>query len=269
MDDLAGRIAVVTGGGEGIGRGIAHALAGAGARVAIVDIDGDAAERVARELEGSRAFVADVSKLDAMTALADEVERELGPVTVLCNNAGVMLDGSLVDAPLSDWQWVLGVNLLGVVHGVEAFVPRIRANGGGHVVNTGSMAGLAPRLGSSLGIYSASKAAVVSFSEMLRAELAPQGIGVSVLCPSTVETRIWEADRNRPSELGAGRAVPKPERAAGAIGGMDVGPLVVRGILENRAYIFTSDDVRPRIEQRNATVFADVAAHEADRAAIG
>jgi NAD(P)-dependent dehydrogenase (short-subunit alcohol dehydrogenase family) len=124
------------------------------------------------------------------------------------------------------------------------------------------MAGLAPRLGSRLGIYSASKAAVVSYSEMLRAELAGEGIDVSVLCPSTVNTRIWEADRNRPEEFGHGRPVPRPERIAGAIDGMAVGPLVVNGIRENRPYIFTGDDVRRRIEERNARVAADIERHE-------
>ncbi len=207
----------------------------------------------------------DVADAEAMHALAAEVEASLGPVSVLCNNAGVMLEGPLVESGAQDWEWVLGVNLRGVVHGVQAFVPRMRAHGGeAHIVNTASMAGLAPRLGAALGIYSASKAAVVSLSEMLRAELADDGIGVSVLCPSTVNTRIWEANRNRPAALGAGAAVPRPERAQGAIGGMDVGPLVVRGILENRAYLFTGADTRSRIEARHATILADVGLHEAD-----
>ena len=265
MDDLSGKIAVVTGGGDGIGRGIAHALANAGARVAVVDIDREAAERVASELEGAAAFVADVTDAAAMNALAEEIEGALGPVSILCNNAGVMLEGKFVESPMTDWQWILGVNLLGVVHGVQAFVPGMRKHGGeAHIVNTGSMAGLAPRLAVSLGIYSASKAAVVSFSEMLRAELADDGIGVSVLCPSTVSTRIWEANRNRPDALGVGDAVPRPDRVNKAIDGLDVGPLVVRGILENRGYLFTSEDARERVETRTATILADVTLHEAD-----
>lgn len=271
MDNLTGKVAVVTGGGEGIGRGIAHALAAAGARVAVADIDTTAAERVAAEIEagGAQALAAqaDVADAASLESLAERVELALGPVDILVNNAGVMLDGSLVDAALADWQWVLSVNLMGVVHGVRAFVPHMRARGSGHVVNTGSMAGLAPRLASRLGIYSASKAAVVSYSEMLRAELAPAGIGVSVLCPSTVRTRIWEAERNRPATLGAGESVPMPARVAEALDPMDVGPLVVHAIREDRAYIFTSEDARPRIEARNAAVLADVARHEAESAA--
>lgn len=263
MEEIAGKVAVVTGGGEGIGRGIAHALASAGAKVAVADIDMAAAERVAVELTASgavaRAFRADVADAGAMEALATGVEAALGPVSILCNNAGVMLDGPLVESKPGDWAWVLSVNLMGVIHGVQAFIPRMQANGiSGHVVNTGSMAGLAPRLGLGLGIYSASKAAVVSYSEMLRAELAEANIGVSVLCPSTVNTRIWEADRNRPADFGEGRPVPKPGRVANAIDGMAVGLFVLRGIRDNRAYIFTSDDARPRVEERHARILADI-----------
>jgi NAD(P)-dependent dehydrogenase (short-subunit alcohol dehydrogenase family) len=268
MDNLTNRVAVVTGSGEGIGRGIAFALAQAGAHIAIADINIDSATSVAMELttagHTAAAFHVDVANPESVIALAEVVERSLGPTHILCNNAGVMLDGPLVDASDTDWQWVIGVNFFGVIHGVRAFIPQLRANQGGHIVNTGSMAGLAPRPHLDYGIYSASKAAVVSYSENLRAELAPQGIGVSVLCPSTVATRIWEADRNRPADLGPGRPVPRPHRASDAIDGTAVGALVLRGIIEDRPYIFTSDDARPRIEARHHAILTDLTRHEAE-----
>jgi len=265
LTSLTSRVAVVTGGGEGIGRAISHALAAAGARVAVADIDAAAAERVARELTdaGARVLAArvDVADAAAVEALAERVERELGPVSVLCNNAGVLLEGPLVESPLEDWQWVLSVNVMGVVHGVRAFAPRMRAHGqGGHIVNTASMAGLAPRLEGRAGIYAASKAAVVGYTELLRAELARDGIGVSALCPSTVATRIWEASRNRPASLGPGRNVPRPPRATDALDPNAVGPLVVHGILEDRAYIYTGDDAEPRLQDRFERLLRDARA---------
>ena len=271
MDTLTNRIAVVTGAGEGIGRGIALALAEAGAHIAIADIDTDAATRVATELttagHTASPFHVDVANPDSLTALAEEVHASLGPAHILCNNAGVMLSGPLAQASPADWQWLLSVNLLGVINGVQAFLPQLQANQRNneatHIVNTGSMAGLAPRTHLDYGIYSATKAAVVSYSENLRAELAPEGIGVSVLCPSTVSTRIWEADRNRPAELGPGAPVPRPDRVKDAIDGATVGHLVRNGILQDRPYIFTSEDARPRIQSRHDTILTDVALHEA------
>jgi short-subunit dehydrogenase len=154
---------------------------------------------------------------------------------------------------------VLSVNLYGQIHGVRAFVPRMQAHGqGGHVVNTASMAGLAPRLDTRLGIYSASKAASVAFSDTLREELAGECIGVSTLCPGPVQSRIWEAARNRPAHLGPGQMIPTPERAAHAPDPMLVGEQVVRGIRENRAFIYISDDTALRIEQRVARLLSDL-----------
>jgi NAD(P)-dependent dehydrogenase (short-subunit alcohol dehydrogenase family) len=268
MNNLTNRIAVVTGAAEGIGRGIALALAEAGAHIAIADIDADAASRTATELVAAghtaSPFHVDVANPDSLTALAEEVQASLGPASILCNNAGVMLDGPLTEVSPTDWQWVLDVNLHGVINGVRAFIDQLQASDEAQIVNTGSMAGLAPRTYLDYGIYSASKAAVVSYSENLRAELEPEGIGVSVLCPSTVATRIWEADRNRPADLGPGRPVPRPDRIKDAIDGDAVGQLVLNGIRQNRAYIFTSEDARPRVEERHAAIIADIERHEAD-----
>ena len=268
MENLFGRVAVVTGGGDGIGRGIAHALARAGVKVAVCDIDIQAAERVALELRlsgrESHAYSVNVANAESMFALSQQVEEQMGPVTILCNNAGVMLAGSIVDASKSDWDWIFDVNLYGVINGVNAFVPCIKKNGGGHIVNTASMAGLTLPLQPSSGIYSSSKAAVVSYSENLSSELTGDGIDVSVLCPSRVNTRIWEANRNRPESYGQGNAVTKPEEAVDDIDGMDVGPIVVRSILQSRFYIFTGDDVRVRIEKKNEQLMRDIKLHEDD-----
>src|SRR5262245_24544314 len=170
MDSFTGRVAVVTGGGSGIGRALALAFAREGARLVLADVDERAMESVAAEiraLKGEALTVrTDVSDLGQVTALADRAWAAFGGVHVLCNNAGVAAWGGLETATHRDWQWVLGVNLWGVIHGVEAFVPRMIAAGqGGHVVNTASMAGLIASQG--LGVYNTSKYAVVGLSETL------------------------------------------------------------------------------------------------------
>jgi NAD(P)-dependent dehydrogenase (short-subunit alcohol dehydrogenase family) len=251
MEKLEGRVAVVTGGASGIGLGIARAFARAGARLALLDVEDGAlsaaSEGVARaggEVIGLRADVSDPGSLEAA---AERVQARFGRVDVLVNNAGVLVQGPIVESTAKDWSWLFGVNVLGVAHGVRAFVPRIRAHGeGGHVVNTASVVGLAPLPG--FGIYAATKFAVVALSETLRAELAPDGIGVSVLCPGGVRTRIHEATRNRPAALGG----PVPAAHAAATGavveaGMEpdaVGERVVRAVLRNDLYVLTHPEFR-------------------------
>lgn len=266
MEDLAGKVAVVTGAGSGIGRGIAHALADRGCHIVAADIEVAAAETVAAELrrKGVRALAVQVDVADAASvgALAERAFAEFGAVQVLCNNAGVFIDGPLLETQPEEWAWLIAVNLMGVVNGLRAFLPRMRRQGeAAHIVNTGSISGLYPT--PNQGAYSASKYAVVGLSERLRVELEPDAIGVSVLCPSGVATRITESRRNRQAAFGgAGETHPLPPAPTSRTGRMDpfdVGRLVVAGIRENRLYIHTHLNVKGWIEERFNHILADFA----------
>jgi NAD(P)-dependent dehydrogenase (short-subunit alcohol dehydrogenase family) len=213
MTSFGGKVAVVTGGGSGIGRALALALALEGARVVVADVDEvDAAETVRlATAAGAEALAVrtDVADRRQVEALADRVFDRFGATHVLFNNAGVVIHGGLESATWEDWQWVVGVNLWGVVHGLLAFVPRMIAGGeGGHVVNTASMAGLIASQG--LGVYNTTKYAVVGLSETLAKDLRPHGIGVTVVCPMGVATRIRQAGRNRPAALRGARDTSGP-----------------------------------------------------------
>ena len=204
MKDIAGKVAFVTGGASGIGLAIARSLSAAGMKVAIADIEGAALDRVKDEHAASAAEVihlhVDVTDRDAMERAARQVEAAFGKVHVVCNNAGVSVGGRVDRMDYKDWDWVMGVNLDGVINGVRTFVDRIKAHGeGGHFVNTASMAGLMPIPGGS--VYTASKYAVVGLSEVMRRDLARYDIGVTVLCPGGVTTNVARSGRNRPAEL--------------------------------------------------------------------
>lgn len=262
MRELRDRVAVVTGGGSGIGAAIALAAAEKGMHVVVADVEPDAAEKVAAQVRdrGRRALAVpcDVSERAALERLAERTYRELGACHLLCNNAGVVVFGSLDERSDEDWRWVLGVNLLGVIHGVQAFVPRMRdQEGEAHVVNTASMAGLAAL--PALGIYTTTKYAVVGLSESLRIDLTPHGIGVSVLCPGGVATRIMESDRNRPAHLGTTEiAEADRERVAAAsnetpaemIDPAIVGRAVMDAVRENRLWIITHPHWKGMVEHR-------------------
>jgi NAD(P)-dependent dehydrogenase (short-subunit alcohol dehydrogenase family) len=247
VDAFKDKVAVVTGGGSGIGRALALSLAREGARVVVADVDEAAMQAVAREARGhgveSLAVRTDVTDLGQVQALAERAWKAFGGVHVLCNNAGVAAWGGLEKATHRDWQWVLGVNLWGVIHGIEAFVPRMIAGGqGGHIVNTASMAGLIASQG--LGVYNTSKYAVVGLSETLAKDLKPYGIGVSVLCPMGVETRIRESERNRPAAL---RNEPGTETAAVELIGRYLAPEAVAGMVldairRGELYVITHDE---------------------------
>ncbi len=191
----------------------------------------------------------------SLASLAEATERAFGPAQLLVNNAGVMTRADLDDSDDGDWTWTLGVNLLGVVEGVRTFLPQLRTHApNAHIMNTGSMAGLAPRVDAGAGAYSASKAAVVVYSEVLRQELSGEGIGVTVLCPGTVSTRIFDAERNRPASLGEGHRVRVPVRVAQAMTADPVAAAVLDAIATNEPFIFTHDDSRGRIEARFAHI---------------
>jgi NAD(P)-dependent dehydrogenase (short-subunit alcohol dehydrogenase family) len=266
MQDLKGRVAVVTGGGSGIGAALARAFAAQGMDVAVADIEIAGAEEAAADVRaaGRRALAvqADVSKLASVEAFAERVYRELGGCHVLCNNAGVIVLGSLESRTAKDWEWVLGVNLWGVVHGLLAFLPRMLSQPGEkHIVNTASIAGLIPTPG--VGVYATSKYAVVGLSEHLRMDLARHAIGVSVLCPGGVQTQILSSQRNRPEELGAPTAPAEDMRrlTSGSERHPDemqppeaIAAAVLEGIRANDAYILTHAHYRGKIEARCAAL---------------
>jgi NAD(P)-dependent dehydrogenase (short-subunit alcohol dehydrogenase family) len=247
MDSFKGKVAVVTGGGSGIGRALTLALAREGARVVLADVDEAAMAAVATEARthgvDALGVRTDVSDLGQVQALAERAWQAFGAVHVLCNNAGVAAWGGLERATHRDWQWVLGVNLWGVIHGIEAFVPRMIAAGeGGHIVNTASMAGLIASQG--LGVYNTSKYAVVGLSETLAKDLKPYRIGVSVLCPMGVETRIRDSERNRPPAL---RNEREPAAAAVDLIGRSLAPdvvadMVLDAVHRNELYVITHDE---------------------------
>ena len=204
-----GKVAVVTGAGSGIGRALAEAFATAGSAVVVADLDEGEAEVVARGIQTgggvALAVKVDVSDAAAVDRLAATTLQQFGRVDVLCNNAGVSTFNLFGDQTLDDWRWVVGVNFWGVVHGVHTFVPIMRDQGTpAHIVNTASIAGLLSGV-AFIGPYSATKVAVVSISETLAQELAldQTPIGVSVLCPSSVDTKVMESERGRPAALGS------------------------------------------------------------------
>ncbi len=257
MEDLAGKTAFITGGASGIGFAMAKAFIGAGMKVVIADVDQQALDAAEEALRGANADVMaiqlDVTDRAQFAAVADAAEARMGPIHVVCNNAGVYRGASIDAVTYDDWDWVMGVNVGGVVNGVQTFVNRIRAHGqGGHIVNTASMAGMTTSPG--LGVYNTSKFAVVGLSEAMQSDLADADIGVSVLCPGMVRTRILESERTRPDELAqesaeaAAAAAQHNEIMQMAMGtGIDadeVGELVLHGVRNNELYLFPHPEMK-------------------------
>ena len=273
MDDLNGRVAVVTGGGSGIGRGIALTLGAEGMTVAVADVRRASAEAVAAEIEsaGGRAFAIglDVTSVESLAAAAKEVAARAGGVNLLCANAGVLARiGPLVDHTVEDWEYTLSVNVMGIVKTVGAFLPALRERApDAHIVTTASLGGLVSDVRAPLGAYIASKYACVGYSEMLRAELAGEGIGVSVLCPGVVESNLMatsaenrhDAFGPQPApQLGGGAGgASAPALPAWAIAAEDVGPIVIRAIRANRFHVLTHPRAWPLVDARFQAMRAD------------
>ncbi|MGH7896242.1 MAG: SDR family NAD(P)-dependent oxidoreductase [Candidatus Binatia bacterium] len=260
MDAFSGRVAVITGGAGGIGMAMARAFAARGTKLVLADVDEAALARAAGALRASGAPVhtvrVDVGDRGQVDALADATFSRFGAAHVVCNNAGIALFGEMAQATHKDWEYTMRVNFWGVVHGVETFVPRLLAQGqGGHIVNTASMAGLVGMQW--LGIYCASKFAVVGLSEALHRELAPHGVGVSVLCPMIVETNInANSLRTRPLELrNPDHSDAPPDVEAGSMVGSvikvdEVARRVVRAIDRGDLYVLTHPEQREILRRR-------------------
>jgi len=255
VQDLVNKVAVVTGAGSGIGEGIVRAAAAGGMRVVVADIDTERAEAVAASLrdEGGDAIAqrVDVSDFASVEALRDAAVKAYGRVDVLCNNAGVWLGALMQDADIKDWQFLINVNLYGVIHGVKAFLPFMLEQGAGHIVNTASMGGLIA--GPPEGLYCTTKFAIVGLSEALLMEVAEQGVQVSVLCPGLVNTDlVKQSFRVRPESVNSGidHQQPGPDTDNG-IAPLAVGEQVLDAVREQRFYVITHDDYRDIIEMRH------------------
>jgi NAD(P)-dependent dehydrogenase (short-subunit alcohol dehydrogenase family) len=281
MKDFRGKTAFVTGGASGIGLSMARAFGRAGMNVVIADVDAraakDSAERLAGEQIKAVAVPCDVSERAGVRAAALDAVAAFGKIHVVCNNAGVAVGGPIETVKERDWDWIIDVNLKGVIYGVETFVPLIRGHGeGGHIVNTASMAGMVSPPG--MEPYTATKFAVVAMSEGWAAQLAPFEIGVSVLCPGFVRTRIHESGRNRQDRYGGNADIDpglRGGREAGAqmvLSGIDpdiVGNRVVEAVRDNELYVFTHPHFKDAVETRFAAIlsaFDRAAASEALKA---
>lgn len=256
--EIRSKVAIVTGGAGGIGLSIASALGSAGASIALVDINREALEVAASEIRTTGAnvesFLLDVGEPDDWERCIDEVESRFGNVHILCNNAGLASGAPIADLPVAQWDRIMKVNASGTFYGSKAFIARLRNHGEpGHIVNTASIVGLFSS--PALGAYVASKYAIIGLSEMLRFELEAEGVGVSVLCPGIVGTKLAE---NSGRILDVKQHNGEPQSVSNILGSaMDsafVGSAVVKGIRENQFYIITHPEYRPVLEARHRTI---------------
>jgi NAD(P)-dependent dehydrogenase (short-subunit alcohol dehydrogenase family) len=260
MQELSERVAVITGGASGIGLATARRLAHEGMRIVLADIRQETLDTAVTEIRALGAEVlgvqTDVGALTQVEALAEKTFTHFGGAHLLFNNAGVALFGPIQNMRHEDWEWVIRVDLWGVIHGVEAFVPRLIAQGqGGHIVNTASFAGLVPN--QFLGVYCVAKYGVVALSECLARDLDSHGIGVSVLCPMMVETDIFaNSKRAHPAAREANKKVDKqdnegPKNLRGrTLAADEVAEKVVQSVKSGDLYILTHDEARSSIRRR-------------------
>jgi NAD(P)-dependent dehydrogenase (short-subunit alcohol dehydrogenase family) len=267
MQNLAGKTAFVTGGASGIGLGIAKALAGAGMNVVIADIRDDHLESAKAELGNPERVLAlklDVTDRAEFAHAADAAEARFGNLHLLCNNAGVAVVGPAALATYADWDWVMGVNLGGLINGIVTILPRIQQHGqGGHIVNTASMSGLVPHPGAA--IYGTSKGAAVAMMECMRGELEPLGIICSAFCPGAVQSNIARSGETRPPKL-ADTGYAESDRRRQQGGSFfhlyrtkeEIGERVLQGILNDELYIMTHSEFRAGVEDRAQAMCAAV-----------
>ncbi|MEM7286343.1 MAG: SDR family NAD(P)-dependent oxidoreductase [Actinomycetota bacterium] len=268
--DLTGKTAVITGGASGMGRAFADRFGAAGCKVVVADIEEPAIETAIAELESAGVEAmgvrTDVADGDSMDALGDAVTERFGATHVVCLNAGVGAGGPMGEVTAADWEWVLGVNLWGVIHGIRVFLPALEAQDQGHIVITASVAGILsyPQMGP----YNASKHAVLSMAETMHHELQAKGsaVGVTALCPGLVNTNILDSERNRPESLSPPALEERPQRRTDeeiafvrelysmSLQPAKVAEMVHDAVVERRFYVLTDSVFDEAIEQRHREI---------------